>query len=132
MKNQKILLFGSNSTMCKDLIPELCKSENNKIYCFQRSKLPHLKNKQNNVNYYKLNTKSNIFTNSYKRLFSNWDLAIFFYGDFGTIDSFHKTKFNSWKKTFESNFFLVAKIIQQLIPLSNKKVEPSIINFAGS
>ena len=37
MKKQKILLFGSTSAICKDLMPKL-KNGDNDINCFHRSR----------------------------------------------------------------------------------------------
>ena len=38
--------------------------------------------------YHFLEYKTNLNTTHFKNLFSNWRLAIFFYGDFGPIDQF--------------------------------------------
>jgi len=133
MKKQKILLFASNSEICRDLIPKLIEKGND-IYCFQRADFKHQSSKERNksIKYIFLNDETNIKKAKFNKLFKEWDIALFFYGDFGTIGKFHKVKYMDWEKSFKTNFFMISKILHRLIYFSEGKKMRSIINFSGS
>ena len=96
---KKILLFGSNSSICRDLIPKLLGHNgytNLEIHCFHRKKKIGRTIKNDRLFYHFLDFKTNLNTVHFINLFSNWKLAIFFYGDFGPIDQFKNIKVIEW------------------------------------
>lgn len=132
---KKILLFGSNSSICRDLIPKLLDHNgytNLEIHCFHRKKKIGRTIKNDRLFYHFLDFKTNLNTVHFINLFSNWKLAIFFYGDFGPIDQFKNINHNEWKKSFDANFFAVTKIINSLLNVKNVSKSKSIITFSGS
>ena len=133
MKKQKILLFGSTSEICKDLIPKF-ESRGNDIYRFHRSTSNYFNSRDNmhRKKHITLSNKTNIKTQKFDKIFQGWDIAIFFYGDFGEIGKFHKVKYEKWEKSFESNLFIVTKILHRLLFHSNSKKTKSVITFSGS
>ncbi len=132
---KKILLFGSNSGICKDLVPKLLSHKeykNLEIHCFHRKKKTLRVIQNERLFYHFLDYKTNLNTTHFKNLFSNWRLAIFFYGDFGPIDQFKNINHSVWEKSFISNFFAVTRVIKCLLNVKNYSKNKSIITFSGS
>jgi len=130
MKRQKILLFGSTSEICKDLMPKL-KNGDNDINCFHRSRSKYY-NKTEDEKYIFLNHTTNINNKRFDKIFQNWDVAIFFYGDFGEIGNFHEIKYEKWKKSFDINLFFITRRLHRLLYHSDLKKTKSVITFSGS